>query len=95
MCSVLIARMLGNGQTCLNTCQLIRALNMQDVRDLGLILDSRVPLVVIETFEEKRALDMLMRVATKKSKNIYRWSCTGGLSRQSLSCSGPAVLCFC
>lgn len=61
---------------------------MQDVRDLGLMLDSRVPLVVIETFEEKRALDMLMRVASKRHKNIYRWSCTEGLSRQSF---GPSI----
>lgn len=64
---------------------------MQDVRDLGLMLDSRVPLVVIETFEEKRALDMLMRVATKRRKNIYRWSCTEGLSRHSF---GPSIAMF-
>ena len=61
---------------------------MQDVRDLSLMLDSRVPLIVIETFEEKRVLDMLMRVANKRGKNIYRWSCTEGLSRQSF---GPSL----
>lgn len=88
MCSVLIARMPSNGRTGLNIYQLIRTLNMQDVRDLSLIPDSRVPLVVIETFEEKRALDMLMCVATKRHKNIYRWSCTDGLSRQSF---GPSI----
>ena len=65
MCSVLIARMLSNGRTCLNIYQLICTLNMRDVRDLTLILDSRVPLVVIETVKEKRALELLIRVATK------------------------------
>ena len=65
MCSVLIARMLSNRRTCLNIYQLICTLNMRDVRDLTLILDSRVPLLVIETVKEKRALELLIRVATK------------------------------
>ena len=30
---------------------------MQDAHDLGVIVDARVPLVVLETHEETRAID--------------------------------------
>ncbi len=64
-----------------------------DSHDLGLILDSRVPLVVAETYEEKRALDMLLRVSNQgrgadHALPVYRWSLTDGLSRLSF---GPAI----
>ncbi len=54
---------------------------MQDVDELKLLLDSRIPLVVIETFEEKKALDVLMRVADKQGSDLHRWSVTDGLTR--------------
>ena len=62
---------------------------MKDSHDLGLLLDSRVPLIVIETFDEKRALDMLLKVANQRKKNIFRWSVTDGLARLSF---GPQVV---
>lgn len=54
---------------------------MQDVNELKLLLDSRIPLVVMETFEEKKALDVLMRVADKHGRDLHRWSVTDGLTR--------------
>lgn len=54
---------------------------MQDVDELKLLLDSRIPLIVMETFEEKKALDVLMRVANQQARNLYRWSVTDGLTR--------------
>ncbi len=62
---------------------------MKDSHDLGLLLDSRVPLIVIETFDEKRALDMLLKVANQRKKNIFRWSVTDGLGRLSF---GPNMV---
>lgn len=62
---------------------------MKDTKDISLLLDSKVPLVVIETFDEKRALDMLLKVANKRSRNIYRWSVTDGLAKLSF---GPQVV---
>ncbi len=44
---------------------------------------------MIETFDEKRALDMLLKVANKRSKNIFRWSATDGLAKLSF---GPQVV---
>ncbi len=54
---------------------------MDNANDLKLILDSRIPLVVIETHEEKKALDMLLRTARQQGKDLQRWSVTDGLAR--------------
>lgn len=54
---------------------------MKDTHDLGLMLDSRVPLIVIETYDEKRATDTIIKVAKKRKRNIFRWSATDGLHR--------------
>lgn len=62
---------------------------MQDANELKLILDSRIPLLVIETFEEKKALDVLMRVANQNGKDLHRWSVTDGLTRLNF---GPQLV---
>lgn len=62
---------------------------MQDVDEIKLLLDSRIPLLVIETYEEKKALDVLLRVANKHGKDLYRWSVTDGLSRLNF---GPQLV---
>jgi SpoVK/Ycf46/Vps4 family AAA+-type ATPase len=56
---------------------------MQDTNDLKLMLDSRIPLIVIETHEEKKAVDMLLRVAREKGRELHRWSITDGLRPMS------------
>ncbi len=66
---------------------------MTDIKDLELILLSHTPLVVIETFEEKRALDMLAKVAVKRYQNLYTWSVTSGL-RDSITFTGNEVAEF-
>jgi SpoVK/Ycf46/Vps4 family AAA+-type ATPase len=52
---------------------------MQDAHDLGVIIDSRIPLVVMETHDENRALDLLQRVARERDIPLYRWTVTDGL----------------
>ncbi len=52
-----------------------------DIKDLGLLLDSKVPLLVIESFEEPRVLEMITRLAVKRAMPIYTWSITEGLNR--------------
>lgn len=61
---------------------------MKESHDIGLLLDSRVPVIVIESYEEKRALDLLLRVANQRKKPIFRWSVTDGLARLSF---GPSI----
>ncbi len=62
---------------------------MQDVNELKLLLDTRIPLVVIETFEEKKALDVLTQVALKHGRDLFRWSVSDGLVQTSF---GPQLV---
>lgn len=62
---------------------------MQDVNELKLLLDTRIPLVVIETFEEKKALDVLTQVALKHGRDLFRWSVSDGLAQTSF---GPQLV---
>ena len=54
---------------------------MQDITDLGLIIESSVPIIILETHDELRALELLTQVAIKKQLGFQRWSITEGLSR--------------
>jgi hypothetical protein len=61
---------------------------MSDRRDLELVLDSGTPLVVIETTDETRLLDLLKEIALARPASTYRplfrWSITDGLQRLDL-----------
>jgi len=54
---------------------------MNDVHDLNLVLDAKIPLLVIEAQDEKRVLEMLTRVSIKRSVPLYQWTVTEGLDR--------------
>jgi hypothetical protein len=61
---------------------------MSDRRDLELVLDSGTPLIVIETTDEARVLELLREIALARSASSYRplfrWSVTDGLQRLDL-----------
>ncbi|QKE65613.1 AAA family ATPase [Aquipseudomonas campi] len=52
-----------------------------DIHDLGLVLDSRVKLVVIESWDEKRVLETLTSLAVKRGLGLFTWAVTEGLQR--------------
>ena len=52
-----------------------------DLNDISLLLDSKVPILVIESFEEPRVLEMITRLAVKRTSLLYTWSITEGLNR--------------
>jgi hypothetical protein len=54
---------------------------VQDVADLALIIDSSVPIVVLETRNELRALEILTRVALQRRLGFNSWSITEGMRR--------------
>ena len=62
---------------------------MNDRRDLEIILASGTPLVVIETTDEERLLELLKQLALEQSADSYRplfrWSVTDGLQRLDLA----------
>lgn len=65
---------------------------MQDLHDFEIILDSRVPLVVIETHEETRALQLVARAGMERRLPVFAWSCTEGIRRADLEGEIPERL---
>ncbi len=55
---------------------------MSDAIELSALIQSRIPLVVIETREEIRAMGLLRQVATRLQIPLFKWSVTEGLHRQ-------------
>ncbi len=62
---------------------------MHNQRDLELILRSRVPIVVIETQDESRLINLLMAIALARASEeylpLFRWTVTDGLQRLDIS----------
>lgn len=54
---------------------------MPEQKDLELLIHGHTPLLQIETHEEKRALDLLVRIATRNVIPLFKWSVTEGLRR--------------
>ena len=58
---------------------------MDKQKDLELVLRSRMPIIVIETEDEKRMLDLLRSITISRSTEeylpLFRWTVTDGLQR--------------
>jgi len=54
---------------------------MSDRHDLELLLRGHAPILQIESQEEKRAIKLLVTIATNSVTPIYQWSATEGLKR--------------
>lgn len=73
---------------------------MPDLHDLEIMMSSRVPVIVLETHEELRALSLISRAGVKMNKPVFAWTITEGLRRvdfehsvpQRLTCEPDAAL---
>jgi len=54
---------------------------MHNKHDLELILNSHIPIVVIESHEEQRVLTILTQQTIKLGKPLFKWTITEGLER--------------
>ena len=54
---------------------------MQDAHDLSLVMSAGVSIVVLETHDETRAIDLLLRVARQRDTAVHQWTVTDGLRR--------------
>ncbi len=54
---------------------------MPETKDLELLIRGHTPILQIETHEEQRALDLLVRIATRNVIPLFKWSVTEGLRR--------------
>jgi len=58
---------------------------LKDIQDLAAAVQSSTPIIAIESFEEKRALELIVKASKASKKPAYRWSTTEGLSRVGLN----------
>ena len=58
---------------------------MSETRDLTLLLDARIPIIVIESPDEKRVLELLLGFAIERSMAFHTWTATRGLIRGGLA----------
>lgn len=54
------------------------------VHDLRLVIRLRVPIILIDTADEPRALELFRRLAVAVGQPVMRWSVTGSLQRVDL-----------
>ncbi len=57
---------------------------MADTKDLGMIIDANIPLVAIESPDERRVLALLLRLSLNRGMRFYEWTATRGLRRGGL-----------
>ena len=65
------------------------AVTAEDFQDLCLLVRSRVPIIVLETHDESRALEMLTRLAVKLTLPLFNWSVTEGLQQLGFGAGMP------
>jgi len=58
---------------------------MPDSRDLELLIHGHVPIITIETQEERRALNLIIKASRKEFLPTFKWTVTDGLQRLDLS----------
>lgn len=64
---------------------------MKDLHDLQLVLASNTPIIVIESLEETRLLQLFGRLGLKLDHPLFKWSVTEGLTRLDID-FGPQRL---
>ncbi|MEM7407245.1 MAG: AAA family ATPase [Pseudomonadota bacterium] len=52
---------------------------MSDVHDLEVLVKGHTPIIVIETHEEQRVLDIFARVGRRLGLHVFRWTLTEGI----------------
>ena len=60
-----------------------------DIHDLGLVLDSKSKLLLIESWDEPRVLETLTGLAVKRGLALQMWSVTEGLRRLGFAVEAP------
>ena len=54
---------------------------MEDLHELETLLKSPMPLIVVETHEESRVIDLFQRLVRRLPTLLYKWTVTEGLQR--------------
>ena len=62
---------------------------MADTSDLAMILATGIPIVGVESADERRVLELLLRLAMQQSLEFLEWRVTRGLERGGLGNASP------
>ena len=62
---------------------------MYELNDLKVLIKSKTPIVVIETHEERRVLQLFTELVKESPKPLFRWSITQGLQRIDVKDMAP------
>jgi ATP-dependent 26S proteasome regulatory subunit len=62
-----------------------------DISDLEILLRSNIAIIVIETAEEQKAMQLLVRLALKMAQPLFQWTVTEGLKRVDLDLTDPGL----
>lgn len=52
---------------------------MAETKDLAMILNASIPIIAIESADERRVLELLLRLAMQRGLSFYQWRVTRGL----------------
>src|SRR5512141_2316630 len=63
--------------------------HMSELQDLSSLIRSNTPLIVIETPDEARVVDLFRHVLANVWRALYRWSITEGLCRMDMDREDP------
>lgn len=62
---------------------------MADTHDLSLMIDAHVPIIAVQSPDERRVLDLLTSLAGKRNVALSEWSVTRGLRKRGFSVESP------
>jgi len=65
---------------------------MSELQDLSSLIRSNTPLIVIETPDEARVVDLFRHVLANVWRALYRWSITEGLCRMDMDREDPSAV---
>ncbi len=60
-------------------------MSKSDIHELNVLIKSRHSLIVIDTLDENRAIDMLTQASSDSQLDLYKWTVSSGLKRQTPS----------
>lgn len=64
---------------------------MNEVHDLEVILKAGAPIIVIETHEERRMVDVFRRIAISLASPLYSWTITEGMARADIDSAADTL----
>ena len=65
---------------------------MRDLPDLELLLGSGIPIIVVETHEAGRVIELFRQTLVRTPRPFFHWTVTDGLRRLDRGLNGPSEL---